>query len=1271
MKKVQLFHIMFIMFLLSGCTKDILDNGVPINKDGSIAFYTDSILTRGTPQDTLTAYDKVNLIAYSHPADKYADGKSLYRETVLNKESSSTTLTWDYNPHMFWPNDRDLSFLAYAIESNMTYATASNTEGVFIRYNDEPAAPAIEYFTPTQVEKQPDLLVTAQLNHPKASSIQLEMKHALACVSFCATGPTDMKVKQLRIKNVCTKGSFQLDDPDIKWTLDQNSKNLVVLEPGMNDDNLEENPTNGNYLMTTNGYLMMLPQKLTDATIDVTYWKGTQGTEKLITYALPTTIAWESGKKYIYKFGEDTEVVVYYEMYTDGSIGLHTNNSEDAVKLTSKLDETKEIKEAGYGVLTKSRSLSSETPTIKIGNGTAIKSKKIAGVSGDYNLYAINQTTAGTTTFVLPTTITPVSLYFDGNNVESYKIIPHVAKGVSQYNLPKYSIRTPQQMKNLSALTTSDPFYEGTSGKTFLQERDLDFSKAAIGGGTLSDPVVDDQFGGTYEGKYNGVAKVISNVVINAPSSDFVGLFSITASAINDITLKSSSITGKDYVGGITGKNYGMYGAINRPRVIGTDSGAGKMMIKGVSTVGGIVGLNNALIAGNTEFVAVTETTVAEVSGWVDIIGSGNNVGGIVGDNNGAGGKINKVLVNGVNVENSTDAKINIRGVNQIGGIVGMNWAEISGNVTGDGNSIKEMPDLAGLVEISGVNWVGGITGWNASTGKLNSVNIRLGRATPMRIIGSGLNVGGIAGQNDGTLGTESTKTFISTRGNIEISGTGNVGGIVGVNAPGATLQNCFVYNFFTQGLGKKYFAPKITCSGGNAGGIVGNNSGTVNSCSVFTAEQNTQLTISAVTNAGGICGLNNGNSSAQSCSVVGKVLVTLPFTPPVQVWENSIYVGGICGNNKPGTHIKSCWIGSSDGYNIIGNAIQNRGLVITPPDEPGVQPSYGTPTVTGKKYVGGIVGLNDGGIIENITLSDNVIIGAAETNPNIGTGSDWVGGIAGGNTPSYDGLTQSIIRNCKVINEVGKKVVIQGATSLGGIVGLNNGVVDNCEVSGTNGNPLTISGLGTIGGIVGQIAGHTSIISSEAGNDFSVVKNCKVTGYVTLNGDIGGWDASKQVGGIIGLLGPTTGGRNNLAGCVVKGTTTNSIIVTSGGPAGGVVGKNSGNILSCDVYNTQITSKNAVAGGITGHSFCNSAYPATAPKYHADINDCRVYSATIAAPTKGMWIGLLDTGALTGSVTFGRTNLNYVFTTPAIGKTTTLGTVTSNCTVSTPPVRP
>lgn len=1241
MKKIQLFHIAFILLLISGCADDLGEmlNDSPINKDGSIAFRTDSILTRGTPRDDLSAYDKVNLIAYSHTGN-YADGKSFYRQTVLNKGGSSTNPTWDYSPHMFWPEGRQLSFLAYS--SDVGYATASGQDGVFVS-GDASAGivPTIEYIVPQDVKKQPDLLVTALLNHQKVNNVTLSMKHALSCVSFCAVGLPEMKVKSITLKNVYQKATLSLDDESIRWTLDLTSKGLTALEPGIDPDKpLDQNPADNNYLMTADGYLMMIPQTLQDALIDIVYWKGTAGTEKTVTEILPTTVVWEPGKKYIYKFGEMSEIVVYYEKYEDGSYGFQSKSPNLA-----PLNEDKKIAEAGYGVLSKNGSVSAK-PTLKIGSGNPIPAIKTPAISGEYSLYTVNQTATASNTFALPKTAVPVDVYFDGNSVSCGKIVPHFAKGVYDNTQTTHAIRTPQQMRNISGLTTaSDAWNDNPSfGNSFSQERDLDFSVEAIGGGEVKDAVVDQVFIGTYTPL---ASKTISNVTIKG-SSD-VGLFSRNNGTINDIMLKSSSITGSTQVGGIVGENW-FGGTISKPRVIGTASDpANSVTISGVSSVGGIVGANRGKVIGNTSIDVATGITVAEVSGWVTISGSNNSVGGIAGYNNAT---IVTVLVYGVFVTgtgqgNLTESKVTIKGGYYVGGVIGENWGEIKGNVT-TGVGAKSMPDVAGVVEITGTTAIGGIVGVNGPDGKLSSVNIRSGRNTPTTIKGTGNDVGGIVGANNGTLGVDNTSTFISARGNIHITGFDNVGGIVGSNSGATELRNCFVFDFQNTTTGLGHYAPQIKSETNNVGGIVGTNGGAkIIGCSVFSTSDKT-LTINALkmnpnnlydnpgSNAGGIAGFNSNGSNTDACSVVGRVKVTAT--------ANS---GGFFGGNTAGTTTTRCWIGSSDGNGLLAYAVKNFGLPITPPAG---ATTYGTPIITGEIYIGGVAGLNSG-LIEEITLSDNIEIGRADNPLDVNKGSNFVGGIVGGNSLG-NGSTDAVVRNCIIKNESGKIITIRGSRSLGGIAGLNNGLVIGCNVSGSQAAPLKIIGLGTIGGIIGQNGGHSLIGLKDpndpnnliygTGNDYTAVRSCTVTGYVTIEGNLGGWGLATEVGGIIGLNGPTKDKLNNIDNCVVRGT--GSITVSVGGTAGGIVGTNSGNINKSDIQNVIVESEGSYAGGIAGRTSANATTFAPPGSYRCDINDCRVYSGTTIKGTYstnvGALIGYLDS---TVDITLGNDATNRV----------------------------
>lgn len=1221
MKKVQFYYIVFILLLLGGCTDTIstIDDDSPINKDGSIAFRTDSILTRGTPHDDIGAYNKVNLIVYSHTG-AYADDKSLYRETVLQKEANTTPAKWNYSPPMFWPEGYLLSFLAYS--SDQAYASTSGQPGVFINGKASDGAPVIEYIVPSSVTEQPDLLVTALLDHKKVNNVTLPMEHALACVSFCATGPSDMKVKSIKLKKVYSKATLKLDNTAIKWEIDPNSKkgDVVISEPGIDPNKpLEENPNNGNYLMTPDGFLMMIPQTLTDATIDVVYWKGTTGTEQApVTLTLPTTVVWEPGKKYIYKFGMGEEIVVYYEKYADNSYGFQTINT----RINQPLDETKVIVEAGYGVLTKSKLVSSK-PTIQLKGGSPIDATKIPGVSGEYDLYTVSQTSiSGSKTFELSTTsLEPVEVYFDSNTEKCGKIIPHFAKGVSDWNPSDntYYIRTPQQLRNTSAITTASTDQNAASNPSYYkilkQERNLDFSVAniSIGGGNLIGPVVDQVFAGTYN---SDPSRSINNLTINAPGSDNIGIFSITNGPINDVIVKTATITGQNNVGVIAGEN-SFGGQISKARVIGiNNSASGNISVNGVSYIGGLVGTNKGTITGNDKIDLATDLTYAEVSGWVNITGSGERVGGIAGYNAWSG--INRVLVYGVysnssNPNDVTPAKVKIRGRQYVGGITGVNDVIINGNVTGTGTGadIKNLPDVGGVMDIEGGDWVGGIAGIN--NGTLNSVNIRLGRSVPTTITATarydggtstGANVGGIVGENNNKIGVQSDNTFISLRGNIHLKGVSNVGGIVGKNTGQGQLQNCFVYDFIIQrvaGGTVEYYAPKIECSGSNVGGIAGENMASITNSSVFSSS-NTLISISANESAGGLIGSNKEGANVDNCSVIGKIEV-----------NGTTRSGGICGDNKTTTKISKCWIGSSDGYDIIENAKRDLGLVTAPPS---VTPAYGIPFITGSNYIGGIVGFNDGGVIDKIELKDNVKIGQENI-------SNWVGGIVGGNGPS-SGPTVNVVQGCSVEQPQGKTIAIQGAWNLGGIAGLNNGVIDGCTVKGIS--ALTIKGQTKVGGIVGQIGGHNLIELTDVqfGNDNTVVKNCNVFGNVNIEGDKVNF--AVEVGGIAGLVGATRDNIYNVLNCKV-GDASGKISIAVTNTAGGIAGKNTGNIGSCEVRNVAITITGSNAGALAGQIdiTANTFTPKTG--FRSDINGCRVYpGVVISAPSnKGALLGNIN----------------------------------------------
>lgn len=129
----------------------------------------------------------------------------------------------------------------------------------------------------------------------------------------------------------------------------------------------------------------------------------------------------------------------------------------------------------------------------------------------------------------------------------------------------------------------------------------VDFAKAVNGGETKANAVliddidmkgvefpmigtVDNAYVGTFDGKYH----TISNLVIDRPDTDRVGLFSVTngpASIIQVVLDETCSFTGKDYVGGIAAADLesgGGFWDIKRCVV--------KATVKGQNHVGAILG---------------------------------------------------------------------------------------------------------------------------------------------------------------------------------------------------------------------------------------------------------------------------------------------------------------------------------------------------------------------------------------------------------------------------------------------------------------------------------------------------------------------------------------------------------------------------------------------------------------------------------------------------------------------------------------------------------
>ena len=233
-----------------------------------------------------------------------------------------------------------------------------------------------------------------------------------------------------------------------------------------------------------------------------------------------------------------------------------------------------------------------------------------------------------------------------------------------------YLINDERDLERLAAYVNSG---HDALGKTFKQNADITLTAAHTSIGRY--------FEGTYKyfkGTYDGNNKTISNLTVNAPNSNYQGLFGYTSKAvIKNVTLANCNITGKQYTGGIVGYASTSTAIENchvRGNISATESDA--------SGHGGI--------AGSATSTSITNCTV---TGTISTSVSNDNYGGIVG------------AANSDVVITSCENAANISGDGQNhGGIVGRDY-----------NRSNKFKYCLNTGVVNGNQYVGAIAGQNDS----------------------------------------------------------------------------------------------------------------------------------------------------------------------------------------------------------------------------------------------------------------------------------------------------------------------------------------------------------------------------------------------------------------------------------------------------------------------------------------------------------------------------------------------------------------------------
>ena len=528
----------------------------------------------------------------------------------------------------------------------------------------------------------------------------------------------------------------------------------------------------------------------------------------------------------------------------------------------------------------------------------------------------------------------------------------------------------------------------------------------------------------------------------------------------------------------------------------------------------------------------------SSVSGCT-ITGTSESIGAIAAYNR-AGATIRNVqLAANANVRFSTPAVT-------IGGLAGMNEGTVTGCQVENGALALDNGLRAGTNTVT----LGGAVGRTTADGKVSSTDVRLDLT---QNLDKYTNLGGVAGQNDGTL---DQCTYSGTMGgNADTDGlvsvgarsTGStVGGIAGLN--NSTITGCEVKYIKLQVSGISNITTTQTAdeklaSASHVGGIAGrNNDEIVNS---YVATERSGGAGSIITArygfVGGVAGSNNGTikGSGSKKALVSGDTTKLALVAQVEKWLgaedanagiNSMAAELTTGKTYAG--LKGVDTVTDKGYtNVYNNTgLAANDLLVA------LRGSNNSETVRAAGYLGGLAGFNSlrGTIDTSATgqwfvYSDNA------------TTASTVGGIVGQNESNVtDKSVLDTVVNCAAVRRFTR--VFDGAK--------NKDDTDNDNIYKSE-NRVVVH----VGGVIGQqqnrsddrwsvskVVNCGSVFNSRSANVGGViaywldyggtVQKCFNFGKITTNTNDknSGYGA---VGGIVGFIDqPISGGTTNVLSC-------------------------------------------------------------------------------------------------------------------------------------------
>ncbi len=670
----------------------------------------------------------------------------------------------------------------------------------------------------------------------------------------------------------------------------------------------------------------------------------------------------------------------------------------------------------------------------------------------------------------------------------------------------------------------------------------------------------------------------------------------------------ASSAKESSHIGGVLGYGSDYVAAFITGCKVG--NGADTVTIKGEHSLGGIAGgMSNAKGGYIDSCIVGANTTIERINQGGGNISEnpkhGTAIGGLVGFTEDSTdttspltttfsgtskflGTIN-VSVEATNPSSYSDGKISC-----IGGIVGdmgsgANFASGS-NVTVGGNI---------NITLAAAN-VGGVVGRTNKATFIGKFNVAPNMSTE-----NAENVGGFIGKNIGTvyiLADTTDKLENTTVGALngteitiggKIKGTSEVGGFIGVNNSGSTLNigsNVANAKPYKSGTLTIIITASVTGSGDNVGGIVGKNEGDDENTQdndyatidivKGTIEQNGAII--GANNVGGIIGLNDGlltTGGGEADTTIGGVTLSeeqqnkiknLSINNTGSVTGTGDYVGGVVGKLDSPSALRT----EDSGKGAIAGTFTNSG------------------NVSGGKFVGGSLGY----VGKNVTITAKNNVATLFVNDGQVTATGYyAGGSIGVLVGKIEGVDNGHTVNFKNTGTV------TATGFVGGSIGVLAGPVKYAQFVNSSGN-LSIAAVNAVGGSVGFIGVPTPLETILTGvgitlaDDYVKVENThfEASGELTANPDSNAISVAKDaatnkstgwggVGGAIGVIGKNVrwGTEQNKNTYYANGNVTANGINNVGGIVGIILAENV-NISNMLAYNTTVKGGENV-GGIVG----------------------------------------------------------------------------------------